>query len=148
MSSSPSEPLRILIVRIGAMGDVLHAMPAVAGLRASLPECVIGWAVEPYWLPLLRNSDGRMPLVDRVHPVPTKDWKRSPLSMQTYLGIAGLRSALRTEGYDFCVDLQGSIKSALISSVAGPRRLWGLRNPEKSRQSSFTTSALRTLRSM
>jgi heptosyltransferase I len=42
-------PLRVLIVRIGAMGDVLHAMPAVAALRELHPEWVIGWAIEPGW---------------------------------------------------------------------------------------------------
>ena len=46
-------PLSVLIVRIGAMGDVLHAMPAVAALRELHPEWVIGWAVEPAWHELL-----------------------------------------------------------------------------------------------
>src|SRR5260370_8887491 len=42
-------PLRVLIVRIGAMGDVLHAMPAVAALRERHPDWAIGWAIEPVW---------------------------------------------------------------------------------------------------
>ncbi|WP_433984768.1 hypothetical protein RBB78_09950 [Tunturiibacter empetritectus] len=46
----------VLIVRIGAMGDVLHAMPAVAALRQQHPEWVIGWAIEPAWSGLLQSS--------------------------------------------------------------------------------------------
>ena len=45
-----------LIVRIGAMGDVLHAMPAVAALRELHPEWFIGWAIEPGWSELLQTS--------------------------------------------------------------------------------------------
>ncbi len=41
--------MKVLIVRIGAMGDVLHAMPAVTALRELHPEWEIGWAIEPGW---------------------------------------------------------------------------------------------------
>ncbi len=44
---------RLLIVRLGAMGDILHALPAVTALRKAHPEWRIGWAVEPRWRPLL-----------------------------------------------------------------------------------------------
>src|SRR5205814_2108606 len=46
--------MRILIVRLSAMGDIIHAMPAVAGLRAAFPESRIDWAIEERWSPLLR----------------------------------------------------------------------------------------------
>ena len=45
--------MRVLVVRLGAMGDVLHALPAVAALRAVHPDAYIGWAVERRWTPLL-----------------------------------------------------------------------------------------------
>jgi heptosyltransferase-1 len=44
---------RILIARLGAMGDVIHALPAALSLRHSLPNCEIGWIVEERWSPLL-----------------------------------------------------------------------------------------------
>ncbi len=125
------QPLRVLIVRIGAMGDVLHGMPAVAGLRAALPGCRIGWAVEPRWAPLLVSSTGKMPLVDRVHLVPTKEWKRRPFATQTLSGIAELRGALRAERYDVVVDLQGSIKSAVVGRLAGAKTFVGLDTPRE-----------------
>ncbi|PMZ86281.1 hypothetical protein C1X95_30810, partial [Pseudomonas sp. FW306-2-11AD] len=49
---SSAEIRRMLIVRIGAMGDVLHAMPAVAAMRAAHPDWSIEWVVEPRWSPL------------------------------------------------------------------------------------------------
>jgi heptosyltransferase-1 len=45
--------MRILVVRLGAMGDVIHALPAVAALRASFPEATIGWVIEERWIDLL-----------------------------------------------------------------------------------------------
>ena len=105
-------PLRVLIVRVGAMGDVLHAMPAVAALRERHPEWFIGWAVEPRWLPLLQASSlserrAAMPLIDRAYLAATRAWKRRPLSRETLREIFSLRRELRGERFDLCVDMQG-----------------------------------------
>ena len=53
---------RILAIRLGAMGDIFHAMPAVASLRRGYPDAHLSWIVEPKWKPLL---DG-CPFVDEV----------------------------------------------------------------------------------
>jgi heptosyltransferase-1 len=124
----------VLIVRIGAMGDVLHAMPAVAALRERHPDWVIGWAIEPAWRELLEaeseihnvscrfsGRDARRPLVDRWSSVPTRDWKRRPFSLNTLRDIQALRRELRGDRYDLCVDMQGSIRSAMIGRMAGAR---------------------------
>ena len=129
-------PLRILIVRVGAMGDVLHGLPAVAALRAALPDCFIGWAIEPRWTNLLSANGGgvrgpAMPIVDRLHPVPTSEWKRGPFSLRTLRSIAGLWRELRRERYDVCVDLQGSIRSAWIGRMAAAPRYIGPANPRE-----------------
>jgi heptosyltransferase-1 len=113
------------------MGDVLHGLPAVAALRARLSECRIGWAIEPRWSSLLATPHGEMPLVDRVHLVPTKEWKRRPLHPQTLAGIAAVRRELKAQRYDVCVDLQGSIRSAAIGKMAGARRFFGPARPRE-----------------
>ena len=118
------------------MGDVLHGLPAVAALRARMPECFIGWVVEPRWAALLRAEGATkrgagMPLVDRVHLVPTGEWKRRPFAGATLRGIAGLRRELRAEEYDVCVDLQGSVRSAAIGWMAGARRFVGASEPRE-----------------
>ncbi len=48
---------RLLVVRLGAMGDILHALPAVTALRLKHPEWEIGWVVEPRWRALLKAEE-------------------------------------------------------------------------------------------
>jgi len=136
LGSRSSSLARILIVRTGAMGDILHGMPAVAALRNALPDCEIGWAVEPHWSPLLRSGSGTvrsssMPLVDRIHAVPTREWKRRPFSIRTLRQVAHLGGELRAAQYDVCVDLQGSIRSAFIGWISSSRRRVGARRPRE-----------------
>jgi len=132
--------LRVLIMRTGAMGDVLHAMPAVAALRERHPDWFIGWAIEPRWLPLLRaDSDfsrpfergPAMPMVDRTYLASTRTWKQRPLSWKTVQDISSLRGALRGEQFDVCVDMQGSIRSAVIGRMAGAQSFVGAAEPRE-----------------
>jgi len=121
MPSSPisSAAPRILIVRIGALGDVLHALPAVTALREALPAAHIGWAIEPRWQPLLSAfTQQGTALVDRIHLVPVQQWKSAPVSLATARSILALRSELRTERYTLAVDLQGTIRSAVVGRLA------------------------------
>lgn len=136
-------PLRVLIVRIGAMGDVLHAMPAVAALREQHPEWFVGWAIEPGWSELLQSaedfarasqSDGRSagkPLVDVWHPVATRMWKRRPFAMSTLMDIRALRRQLRAGRYDICVDMQGLIRSGVVGRMAGAGVFAGAAKPRE-----------------
>jgi len=115
----------VLIVRVGALGDILHGLPAVAALRRQLPGCFIGWAVEPHFRDLLEGGG----TVDRLHLVPTREWKHRPLSIATLREIATLRREMQAERYDVCVDLQGSIRSAVIGRMAQARSYFGPRRP-------------------
>jgi heptosyltransferase-1 len=122
--NAQKDRLRVLIVRLGAMGDVLHAMPAVAALRAQLPECHVGWVIEPRWAPLLM-ADGAaartptMPLVDEVHTANARGWARQPLALSTWRAMRGLRRELHTQRYNLAIDLQGAVRSALIGRASG-----------------------------
>ena len=131
--------LRILVVRLGAMGDILHALPAVTALRAALPESHIGWVVKPQWSALLRaeSSDAstrcaQMPLVDRLHFAPVEVWGRAPLAPTTLRQVAALRRELRAERYDICLDLQGAVRSALLGTLSGAPRKIGEAAPRES----------------
>jgi len=125
-----TRPLRVLIVRVGAMGDVLHGLPAVAAVRERMPGCFIGWAVEPRWSSLLAVPES-MPVVDRVHMVATREWMKRPFSVATLQNILALRRELRAEQYDVCVDIQGLIRSSVIGWMAGPTRFVGSPNPRE-----------------
>jgi len=118
------------------MGDVLHAMPAVAALRQRHPDWFIGWAIDPCWRELLQSSGAAqrgtaMPLVDRCYAVPTRDWKRRPGSLATLSSIRAVRRELRGEQFDLCVDMQGSIRSSMIGWMAGAGRFAGPADPRE-----------------
>ena len=124
--------MKILIVRIGAMGDVLHALPAVAALRRARPEWLIEWVVDTRWAPLVSGEDGRGPHVDCVHLADTKLWSRAPHSAETRRSIAALRRELKQARFDVVVDLQGTIRSAVIGRFAAAKRFAGYADPRES----------------
>jgi heptosyltransferase-1 len=134
---SPAEKqFRVLIVRLGAMGDILHALPAITALRAAHPEWFLGWAVEPQWRDLLcagecHQRGPRRPVVDAIHVVPAKQWARSPLSTETLRDIRRVRRELRDGRYDICIDLQGAVRSAVIGKWARASRLVGEDEPRE-----------------
>ena len=102
---------RILIVRLGALGDIIHALPAVASLKHSFPGSVVTWVVEPRWAPLLEDN----PFIDHVVLL-RRDGPRGLL--QTWRELRSCR-------YDFAVDFQGLLKSALVASSARTERIFG-----------------------
>jgi heptosyltransferase-1 len=119
------------------MGDILHALPAVTALRALLPDCQMGWVVEPQWRALLQAANTptlrglHMPVVDHLHVASVKRWARAPLHRKTMEEIAGLRRELRAMHYDICVDLQGALRSAWIGRMARTARMIGEDSPRE-----------------
>ena len=105
-------PPKVLIVRLGAIGDVTNALVFASALAAQEPSPEIGWVVHELALPLVEGH----PAVDRVHL-----WRRKS-------GLAGLRALvaeLRRERYDIAVDLQRITKSALVARLSGAPRVLG-----------------------
>ena len=131
---------RLLVVRLGAMGDILHALPAVTALRQMHPGWVIDWVVEPRWKALLASNETSAaspanparPVVDRLHLAPTRDWRKVPLSGKTIHEINDLRQALKGGDYDTVIDLQGALRSAVLGKMAGCQRLIGEASPRES----------------
>jgi heptosyltransferase-1 len=137
---------RLLVVRLSAMGDILHALPAVTALRRAHPAWEIGWVVDPRWQALLASPETgpeagavrppdmpipSMPIVDRLHFAPAKEWGRNPLSAKTANEIRALRRELRACNYDAAIDLQGAIRSATIAHMAGSQRRIGEDSPRE-----------------
>jgi heptosyltransferase-1 len=101
----------ILVVRLGAMGDIIHALPGAASLKHSFSDARVTWVVEPKWAPLLQGNG----FVDRIVAFQKGDlrsWRRT-------------KDELRAEHYDLAVDFQGLLKSALIAQAARPERIAG-----------------------
>lgn len=103
---------RILAIRLGAMGDIIHTLPAVASLKASFPGCYLAWAVEPRWIPLLEGNQSldEILLIDRG----------------SFGALWNTRKRLRRGRFDSAVDFQGLLKSAIVARLAGPRSTYGL----------------------
>src|SRR6266404_5787597 len=125
ITATPVE--RLLVVRLSAMGDIIHTLPAVAALREAFPRATLGWLVEERWAELLctlryprsgRRSPQR-PLIDRVHSVNTSAWRRSLLSFNTWQQIAVNLSELHGIGYQTAVDFQGAVRTALLARWSG-----------------------------
>jgi lipopolysaccharide heptosyltransferase I len=131
----------VLIVRTGAMGDIIHALPAITALREAHPNWYLGWVVEPRWRALLcaeskpddfGRSNLRMPLVDQIHRANTRRWSFEPLSGSTLDDIFRIRRELKKFRYDVCIDLQGSIRSSIIGRWSGAQRRIGANAPRES----------------
>lgn len=127
---------RLLVVRLGAMGDILHALPAMTALRQAHPDWQIDWVVEPRWQALLAvpgttERGPQMPIVDRLHFAPTKDWRKGPLSRKTIGAVSGLRKQLKAAGYEAVIDVQGAMRSSLIARMAGSPRVIGESSPRE-----------------
>jgi heptosyltransferase I len=132
---------RLLVVRLGAMGDILHALPAVTALRLAHPGWQIDWVVEPAWTPLLATDsastrgpgcrDLERPLVDNIYTAAVKAWAKSPLSRRTLREVDHLRRALRAARYDAVLDFQGAVRSALIARLTGCQRVIGEADPRE-----------------
>ncbi len=138
---------RLLIVRLGAMGDVIHGLPAVAALRAAFPEATLGWLIEERWaellctLPAPRSGprSAQRPLVDRIHTVNTRQWRRAPFSVATWERVAASLSDLRASRYEVALDLQGAVRSSLLARWSGAPVIYGAAQPRENLASMFYT---------
>jgi heptosyltransferase-1 len=130
---------RVLIVRLSAMGDVIHTLPAVHFLRQVFPQAFIGWLIEERWAELLcaPGSPRRgprsvlRPLVDEVHTVNLKEWRKSRFSISTLQQAAKVWNDVRDVRYDVAVDLQGAIRSAVLARWSGARTVYGVAEPRE-----------------
>lgn len=106
----------LLVVRLSALGDVIHAMPAVSMLREAMPGLPLAWAVESPYREIVE-------IVARVPAIPAslKKWSRSPIAHRAE--IAGFRKRIR--GFCAAVDFQGLIKSAVIARASGAALRYG-----------------------
>jgi lipopolysaccharide heptosyltransferase I len=107
-------PARVLIVRLSAIGDVLHGLPVLNALRDALPAAWLGWIVEGRTAELLQGHRA----LDEVIQVP-RGWLKSPAT------VWRLRRRLRALRIEVAIDLQGLTKSALAAWLSGARRRIG-----------------------
>jgi len=115
--------MRILLVRLSALGDIVHALPVLSALRRAFPQAGIDWLVEENYAAVLSMASG---LRRRVIVRATRSFQ-SPDAV-SFAGAVGYVQAiayLRAERYDVAVDLQGLIKSAMWARLSGAARVVG-----------------------
>jgi heptosyltransferase I len=116
-----ASPSRILIIKLGSLGDLVHTLPAVAALKKWHPQTQIDWLVEKKCSVLLKGN----PSIHEIIEVDTQSWRRSPLSLEVLSQIRSSLARLRANRYDLALDFQGLWKSAVFGYFSGAKRLLG-----------------------
>ena len=105
---------RVLFVKLSSLGDVVHHMPAVTDLARARPGMHIAWAVEEAYAGLVRLH----PAVAETFPVGLRSLRKGMLRAAHWSRLAATRGAIGRAGWDFVVDTQGLVKSAVVSRFA------------------------------
>lgn len=106
---------RILIVKLSALGDVVHALPVVWTLGKAAPDAAIDWVVDRRFAPLLEGNPG----LRRVIPLDLQAWKRKWTTAETCRQAAAAVRRLRDGRYDAAFDIQGNTKSGVVTRLSG-----------------------------
>lgn len=113
--------MRILFVKLGAIGDIVHTLPALAAVRRAMPDAEISWVAEERSAEILRGNR----LIDHLIEVNTRSI-RSGRSVDQLLGeIKKQAGELRKNPYDVAIDFQGLLKSGMIAKISGAEKRFG-----------------------
>ena len=128
--SSARSVRKILIVKLGSLGDIIHTVPAQQEMLRHFSEAEVHWLTEQHYAPLVDNIRG----VSKVWVADTRGW-RSKIS---FVGeVVRLVRDLRREEFDVALDFQGLIKSAILARLSGASQVVGF-SREKIKESAAT----------
>lgn len=118
--------MRILIVKLGAIGDIVHSLPALAVIRQNAPDANISWIVERSAAEILRDNL----LIDDLIEVDTRSLRNLRSVDKMLVEARSQLKGLRKHQVDVSIDLQGLLKSAVISKLSGAKKRWGFSRTE------------------
>ncbi len=113
--------MKILIIKLGAIGDIIHTLPALAAIRAHIPEAEISWVAEQRSAEILRGND----LIDNLIEVDTKSLRSGKVIEKMLIEGAKQVKNLRQYDFDIAIDFQGLLKSGIITKLSGAKTRWG-----------------------
>ena len=113
--------MRILIVKLGSIGDIIHTLPSLAAIRKALPDAEISWVAEERSAEILRDN----PMIDNLIEVDTQALRGGMVIEEILLNASKQLKDLRQFKFDVAIDFQGLWKSAMIAKLSGARRRWG-----------------------
>ncbi len=122
---------KILLIKLSALGDVVHTIPVLNKLRRRYPNARIDWLVTPGIAELLRHN----PAINNVIEFLRDEWSE-PWRPAAYVNTARLIAQLRAAEYDLVIDLQGQLRSAMFAFTSGAPVRIGL---DKPRADAFTS---------
>jgi len=140
MPPLPSAPARVLIIKPSSLGDVVSAVPVLRGLRRSFPRAHIAWLLAQSCAPLL-EGDGDLDEIILFDRKGLGRWWRSPKAAGD---LWRFRKRLREAGFDWVIDLQGLLRSALFARFTGARVRAGFARPREPAARAFYTHAIHT----
>jgi len=117
--------VRVVLVRLSALGDIVHTWPLACALAASKTRPHLSWVVEE---PLKTLVEGH-PAIDAVFTTRTERWRRRPWAASTRSEVAAFKTRLRELQPDLVIDPQGTTKSAMVVRWSGAERRVGLARP-------------------
>ncbi len=115
------KPGKILVVKPSSLGDIVHSLPFLNAIRKCFSGADIHWVVSRGLEGLLEGH----PMIDRLWVIEKDQWKRLSRATATVRELQGLLRGLRGEGYDLAVDLQGLLRSGLITRATGAETRMG-----------------------
>lgn len=110
--------MKVALVKLSSLGDVVHALPVAVALRARRPSTGITWIVETREAAVLQGHDA----IDEILAVDTRRWRRARGPggiVQAARDLLLLRRRLRASAFDVVIDLQGLLKSGLVTAATG-----------------------------
>ncbi len=113
--------MKILFVKLGSIGDIVHTLPVLAAVRSQLPDAEIGWVAEKGSAEILRGN----PMIDGLIEVDTRALRRKRQMSGLLPAIREQLKTVRRHRYDIAIDFQGLIKSAIIAKLSGARERFG-----------------------
>ena len=123
--------MRIAIVKLSALGDIIHAMVVLQFIKKYYPNAVIDWIVEEGFKDVLTNN----PHINQIHTVNLKKVKQKKSLRLLFKELIKLR---KLQKYDLVIDTQGLIKSAIVSRAIPSDKIFGF-DKESLRESFATT---------
>jgi heptosyltransferase-1 len=112
---------RILIIRLSALGDILHTLPAFTNLRTTFPDAKIDWLVAKQSRFLLSAVRG----INEIHTLDTRALLRVSPDWAAWRQLGKLRENLRFRSYDVAIDFQGLLKTAFLCLLSGSKKRIG-----------------------
>lgn len=109
--------MRILIVKTSSLGDVIHNLPVVSDIKRHFPNATVDWCVEESFAAIPRLH----PAMGEIIPVAIRRWRKALFKATTWREIGAFRRALQAQPYDFVIDTQGLVKSAVLARQARGR---------------------------